>query len=911
MGSNKTHRLSDLALHRTQGCARWLLTAAVLLCTAPLHTWADAPQTPNPDRQSTRPPISSRRIVKHFDFDEKPLNNFGTVPMSWRRHGGRGFPLFLEGKFDEQVGHDASPSFRFDLDGGSLAYHYEGRDVAIRANSDYLIVLWIKTDALDAARAYFTAYLLDRKGKMIPGTERSSRLVGGTNAPADWEPITVSLAGNVPGARYIGLSLWLTQERIWNTQPKPMRHIEREDVKATAWFDDLTIYRLPLVTLNTSNPGNVFGPHERITLNTLVNDPDGLNLQADLVVKSADGQFVDKRKVLIRSNEADPVDKITYNNLGVGLYDAKLTVWAGDTPLVWRSLRFARVAPRLSSPVTTGRKFGVVLQDIDADLLAGQREVLKQLWTEHVKLPVWFAQQAVMNRSATLSETINRYLKTIVDANAEPIGILTNDPPEEGPGPRSTIRSMLDILSEDPLTWKPLIATTWSHHSGLIHVWQVGHDTDDTVFLDDRLGPLIPVLRHEMEALMAEPTLATASSTTYKSDPARCADYLAISLPAAVRTDDIEEHIKPIIGQEPQRYWVTVEALPENIYPRTVRLADLARRLAETAFQNVGSVFLAAPWSGGTDGIRAQVNPCEDYLILRTVADILGAATPISRTTLDGQAQCLVFDRNGEAILAVWDEYAPPTGRDHFVYLGERTRQIDIWGRPMPVKTVGNRQRVRIGPVPTFIVNTPTWLMEWRRQFVLAPSLLEACLEKNDHELAFTNTFHEPVTGIVRLYVPDGWEVRPTKFPFALQPGETFHGTVAVRFPINAEASVRPLVGAFVLDANRRYKLLIPAWFELGLKQIDIDTFVWRQDNRVVVRHSMTNRTKRTINFEGYLIPPRQQRLSRLFVNFQPGQSLTKDYVLGNGLELAGQQVRVGLKEIDGSRVWNRILDIP
>src|ERR1051325_9588130 len=70
-----------------------------------------------------RPAIAGRRIVKHFDFNEGPLGNFGSLPMLWQRHAGLGFPAYLEGKFDPAVGHAASPSFRLDLDGASIAYH--------------------------------------------------------------------------------------------------------------------------------------------------------------------------------------------------------------------------------------------------------------------------------------------------------------------------------------------------------------------------------------------------------------------------------------------------------------------------------------------------------------------------------------------------------------------------------------------------------------------------------------------------------------------------------------------------------------------------------------------------------------------------------------------------------------------
>src|SRR5262249_33465783 len=160
--------------------------------------------------------------------------------------------------FDRQIGHLSAPSFKLQLNGSSLAYRYEGRDIAVRTSSDYLLVAFVKSDAVREARAYLTAYYFDRKGRLIAGTERRSRLVGGSGKSTDWEPLTIGLPGNVPSSRYIGITVWLTQASVWDTQQRPKRAIELTDVDARMWIDDLTVYRLPRVTLRSASPGNVF-----------------------------------------------------------------------------------------------------------------------------------------------------------------------------------------------------------------------------------------------------------------------------------------------------------------------------------------------------------------------------------------------------------------------------------------------------------------------------------------------------------------------------------------------------------------------------------------------------------------------------------------------------------------------------
>ena len=880
---------------------------AVVTASAPAMDVASDPASGDPP---VREPISGRRIIKHFDFDERPLNNLGTVPLYWRPWRADGFPLYLEGAFDTNEGHHSPPSFRLDLDGGSIAYQYEGNDIAVRANSDYLVVAWVKTAGVKHARAYLTAYFLDRKGNRIPGTEQTTELAGGTGETTGWEPIQVGLTGNVPDARYMGLSVWLVQPRVWDPRPPGPRAIENEDVRATAWFDDITVYRLPRISLTSSSPGNVFPEPAPVVLRPEITDPDGLNLTARLTVTAVDGSFHDERPVPIRAGELGP-QEFVYDRLPVGLYNVRLEASTHGTPLVWRTLRFARVPEHYAAPQSAGRRFGVIIEDIEPPAVAGQHALLSRIRPEWVKLPVWYSQRAATGRALDLTESVDRYLQAIVDSGGNPVGIQMDDPAMPLARGVGGLRSMLDILSEDPLAWTPLISGTWSRYTGLIHVWQVGRDGDEHLYLDHRLGNVLASLRREMSTLMSDPELASCVSVRYPAGAGALADYRAINVPTAVMPRDIERHIRPLFAPSPSRTWVTLESLEHEAYPREMRISDYAHRLAEALFLDCGAVFVPAPWEVESDLMATHVCPREEYLVLRTLADILGNAVPVSRTNIDGLAECTVFDQNGQAVLFVWNDRAPPEGYEHLLYLGDYAEQIDLWGRRTALPTVGSRQKVRIGPVPSLIVNTPTWLMEFRRQFVATPSLFEANYSADQLTLSFKNTHREPISGLLRVVGPENWDVRPSRMTFALQPGEEFRQPVDIRFPVNAEAGVKAILGEFSIDSTRRYQIVTPAWFELGLKDIDLDTCVFRKGSNAIVRVSLTNYTSQPVSFDADLIMPARQRLSRLFQNILPGQSVSKEFNVEQANELAGRRVRVHLSERQGNRMWNRVLVIP
>lgn len=892
--------------------------------------------------QTTRPAIASRRIVKHFDFNERPLGNYESTPMFWRRHSAPGFALFLEGQFDYQVYHAAAPSFRLELNGGSVAYEYLGGDIAVRAKSDYLVTAWIRTAGLATARAYVTACYLDRKRKPIPGTEARSALVGSPtvadasvsdasagkarrrarmerkrpgdtpqsllppeSAVSEWQPVSIGLPGNVPDARYIGLTLWLAQERVWNTAPRPPHSIDTEDVQGTAWFDDITVCRLPRVELSTGEGGPAFDQHAAPVLLAEVRDQDGLNLSAKLTVHSADGVLVDERQVPLQPLDSARPHAFEYKTLPVGIYRAELAVTTDGIPLVRRELSFVRMPESAAPPPAIGRGFGIVLNDLEPAVLEAQLELLTGLGVEYVKLPTWNPRSGAAPASARLG--VQQYLRAASRAYIQPIAVLTDGPAGDAPG----VHPLLDLFSKPVSSWQPLIAGDWSRYAGLIQIWQFGEDHDASVGCDERLSRLLPILRGEMNKLMAEPLLTTVSRVGEADALEKCGDFTALLLPWGVPVDAIDDHLKPLMGGDPRHVWITVEPPPVEAYSSELRRADLARRLVEAAWQQPAGTFLNAPWKVRRDGASARVELGEDYLLFRTVADLFGDARPVSRFNLDGHARCILFDRNGTSVLFIWDPEAPAHGREYVLPLGQSARHLNLMGLPLPLGYAGSQRTVRVTAEPTCIVDAPTWPIEFRRHFALQPGIVEARLEPTEHQIVFRNTWPQPISGLLRLTAPAGWEIRPSRIPFSLRPGEEFRQTVSLRLPISTSAELTPLVGEFELDADRRYQFAVPAWFDVGLKDLAIDTFSYHSGDRFVIRLMVTNRLQRPLRFEGHLLAPGRERLGGLVTTLLPNQPVTKIFALDHPADLAGRSVRLTLKEIEGPRVWNRAIIVP
>jgi hypothetical protein len=858
-----------------------------------------------------------RRLVTVFDFNERPLGNYEALPMRWTRHQGWGFPHYLEAGFDEAVGHDASPSFRLSLNGGSVAFHYRNRGIEVVPNSEYVVFAWVRTRDLKRARAFISAGLMDRSGDDIAGTETFSRSVGGPQQNDQWHRLEVHLPGGVRNARFINLSVWLTQPGALegNRRGTPASADDVEDTHGNAWFDDLQVYRLPRVLMETGVAGNVFEPGRTPSLLVLVSDPDGAGLKARLVVRDADETPRMERAVAIKRIDQIEPDRIELPDLEAGLYRAELLVTTSSSVLASRTVRLARLGPRFMSDESAklpGRGFGVAVTQLPEKQLADQLALIEQLAPEWVKVPVWLLASASSPDIPASSPAIEAHLTRLSGGGHEVVGWI--GPDRQTPEQRREIGSLLDVLSAPPAKWRPRLAYVWSVYAGLIRWWQVGDEQDAELVWDPRLPAAAGALRKELSDVVNNPLVVVpgnvlkapgnGQAATSASENAVIAAFVSSEIPPG----QIAGYWRATRDSTSPNLWVTIEPLPAHRYPRRVRAADLTKRLVLAKANNAAAVFIPEPWITSQTG---KLWPTEDYLVFRTVADLLGGSSSAGTLTIDGRVECHVFDRGGQAVMAVWDDYAASAGRDHWMLLGPGAKQIDPWGHSVDLPATGPEYRVRIGQTPTFVGPLPTWLVKLRQSFAIVPPHVEASLMQHEATIRFANPFAEPISGEVRLVTPPGWEVRPSYFPFALSPKQVHEERVSLTFPLNESSGTKVILSNCRIEAERNYRLAIPVWFELGLEGIEVETFTQRTGDQVVIRQSVTNRTGDVVSFYGYLTAANRERLNRLIANLQPGQTATKEYVLDNALQLAGHRLRLGLQEVGGSRVWNCLVDAP
>src|SRR5436305_1300578 len=103
-------------------------------------------------------PATVSRTLRAIDFEEARFGNQEDQPMHWVKVEAPGFPHSLTARLSTDRARSADHSFRFDLNGGSLLYRYDAKQLKATPGACYRVEAWAQTTPLEHARARVSAY---------------------------------------------------------------------------------------------------------------------------------------------------------------------------------------------------------------------------------------------------------------------------------------------------------------------------------------------------------------------------------------------------------------------------------------------------------------------------------------------------------------------------------------------------------------------------------------------------------------------------------------------------------------------------------------------------------------------------------------------------------------------------------
>lgn len=852
-------------------------------------------------------PTRASSVAFRFDFDERGAGNVDEVPMYWEALRLPGFPAFAEGRFDESVGHVAAPSFHLSSAGRNVAYAYFGSQTQLHGMGSYRVQGYVRPDRLTYARACLSAHFLDQRGGPLLGTFTRSRFVGGPESRGQWESVDLHLSPPPPEALSISVAVWVLQDGAWrpNTAADEITHA---DVHGGAWFDDITIFRIPHAGVRCTSPGNVLTPEDAEAIEVWVAEGDGGLVNGEVRIQDAEGRLVHRETVNAHGDGVAARQRIGATGLGPGLHQVTLDVLAQGAVIATHALDFVSVGDPKRAPGKPSRRFGVVLDQSSGDPTI-EVALLERLGVRSVKVPVGIERP----REASLAtfESRDRFYQELGRRSFSVTAVLSTPPSPIAAGNVDSAGPLAGWLGSDTTGRPADLKAIAARYASIVQWWQLGEDGRPGAGSDQQFGEAVGNVRDILSQFITAPRLAAvvhADQLGYVLP----VDQVAFALGVAAPPSSSGEAVQAAREAGYAHVSAYVAPLPAEEYVRLPRLAEFAQRMISARHAGADTVFVPQPWHLRFSANGPVVEPGEEFVVVRTIAEMVGDAAPGRRLSFADGVSCLAFHNGERNVLAMWDSLAPPEGRAHPWPLGPGERVIDLWGRTTRSELdEGGRPSIRLSPLPVFIEGLESWIVDLVHSVKLSPGWVNAGHDVVHHAIEFGPAGRDGLWGTAILDGPESLEITPRSFDFRAGPSKPARLEFTVRYPHSEPAGRKTLALKLYLGPDPP-RIEVPLTVDVGLSDVDAWATAVVEGRDLVLRHVVRNHSSSVLSFRGSALAPGRERQYRPFSNLAPEESQSVEYRISEGISLIGRRVRLMLHELnDGPRVHAIELIVP
>lgn len=871
------------------------------------------------------------RILRSLDFEERRLGNDESLPMHWSKVEGEGLPHYVNGALVTDRHASGTHSFRFDLNGGSLIYQYDPKQIKVQPGAHYRVDVRVQTTALQFARACLTGYFIDIDGHRVSGSlKRSELFTSASNSQSQWKQLSIELSADTGSAdarhhdpigkpAYLVIELGLLQPMHYlSTLALGDRTLFNQDIRGSAWFDDVTVSQVPKVTLTTDRPGNIYRRGDSPIFSVLVNDRFTDDLAAQLVIRNPMRQVVFQRSGALDMRDAETIGpgakrmSLALPDLPPGWYSAALVMTSMGQYVGEQSLDFVLLADS-APPVVPDQRFGVIATELPFDGWSELPDILPYLSAGRVKLAVWSAGGDIELRDA---DAFDHLLERLQERGITPTACLIDLPPSIAEQLKST--SWLKILSSPKEHWRPQLAQLIARHANHLQRWQLGADNTDAFVIQPAMREVYSKIYDEFAALVDRPDLAMPWPAWYELE-GKLPATVALSVPPSVLPSqlplymqDLQQSRGGVTGASsagPQLS-LSLQLLDRDTYGRDKQIVDFAQRLTYALAAGADRIDLPLPFTVRREGDSVVKQPQEMLIIQRTLITALGGAEFKGKVPIADGVEAFLFSANGRGTLVLWNSDSAAGVKELPLNLADQSMHLDLWGNASPLLQAGGKDgnlvRVEIGEFPVLLTGVDASAARLRASVALDRPLLESSFQPHTRRLRFTNPYPQAIGGSFKLRGPAGWTITPPTYTFTLNPGETFDREVTLEFPYNSFAGTKSIIANFEVQADTNVRFSVPISLKLGLSDVGLQTMALRDGDSVIVQQMITNYGDKPIDYSAFAIVPGRARQERLVTGLGAGRTTIKRYrfpeVPADANEL---RVRSGVKELVGTRILN------
>ncbi|MGD9692150.1 MAG: hypothetical protein AB7G17_11995 [Phycisphaerales bacterium] len=912
------------------------------------------PKRPDPPKQAAEPktddekesgerPEAARRIVRVFDFEERPWNP-EPVPQHWFRaqhdppsRERAGYPAWNQAAFDTSLATSGAHSILLPTRGGSTSLRLSGGVLAAIPTADYAITARVRTDGLAHAGARLRARFLNERLDVIESSEAVSRLI---RSPDKWTEALVELDGDTPGAAWIQIDLELLQPRELEREhlehiaasedPQPPSALVThraifEDISGGAYFDDLTIMQVPRVRLRSTIPGAVAAAPDKPTYELEVRDLTGEPLRVHMIATDLDGNLVDS----LDAPAPEAGQRLTWSPAmqQYGWIRVNLEV-VGPSGVVARSSSTAvwlPPLPRADSFSSTARetaRFGLTADDARVSQLRDLPDVARALSLGALVLPAWDGAQS----RATLRADINRLdaaVERAIASGQEVTLALARTPEELSRSLVSEPGAVWDALTAPPAQpnaeppWAPYLWDVLSKFGQRVRRWQVGLISEPLAFWRPNLSTDLDSLEQSFGRLAPRPVIVVPWSIDHALDDRFGSGRWAAALAPPAATQDA---ISSFVSQASSRAGATIiiEPLDESTYGPRATVIDTAKRAASAwaAAPNRLSLRHAWDWRSRTG---PELDPRPSLAVWRQLAERLGGRRIVGELPLAPGARALILDGPRGGALFAWNDYADPDDALIHMRLAEDpVRIIDLFGNEQSATRINNLDRITLSETPVFVEGIDVPLALFRGSFIVDPARVEAEAALHAVEFVLHNPWPVTISGTLRITDPKGWKIEPRVISFDIPAGGQRRIPAELSFGLGEEAGLKHIVADVDVLADRRHSnIRLAAPLEVGLASMQLTPSYAMVPSPtggppdVVITLSVTNSGQNPETVKVFVIAPGFPSEQAPVSSLGPGETAVRRFRFPNAAPtLLNKRIRVGLIDVEGIGRLNKSLVI-
>jgi len=845
---------------------------------------------------SAVPTESADDLVYRCDFGaEQNDQNYDDWPDLWTRRRAIGYPHYLKIEIadDDLPSTSASANgapnraLRIQLDGGSAAAFTA--PIAISGAYSYVVRARLRTVGLKHNIAYVAAQFVDEDSNPLGPAHTSVSY----SSAREWTDITIGpIAPSDPQMKSLKIALHVHPRR------------ENKDLHGEVWFDDIHVARMPRMLLTSDRDHNIFLQDEEITFRCEVSGVKASQPEVVFELLDVNHQYIDSSHapLLAAKPDADSVVEEGFSGEArwrplvedPGFYRLHVSVRGGSEELR-RETTFV-VGPPLEG--SNRGEFGFSLPRGEKPLgFRGMNDLLRVSGVNWVKIPCWYSETD-LNRADDLAGFAER-----LDLNGiRMVGVLGKPPGDQADRFHSE-GSAIASLMMDPEVWQPMIDPIMSRLSLKVRWWQLGND-DDTSFVGlPGLEQQIALIKSRLERFGQ--SIQVGMAWKWLNEPPPLAkppwEFLSMIERSPFTHEELGEYLSRS-DVSPAVTWVTLRPLPRSKYELPYRVRDLVLRMLSAKVHRAKAVFVPNPFDDEEGLLHADGSPAELYAPWRTTALALANAEFLGSIELPSGSRNLIFSRDGEALMVVWNEELT----QEVIYLGENVRRLDLWGKEAVPAQDGHRQVIEVGPMPVILQGVNESIAKWRMSVRLPKERLASVFGRDQSAgYEFQNTFPQGLGGRVTLHLPDVWSVDQNKRIFKAADGESLAHDFRVMLRNGASSGPAPIRIDFTVSADKQYEFSVYRTMHVGLGDVELKCQTTINENgELLLQQQLWNNTDKKVSFNCLLFAPGQRR-QRLQVLDQARGVNTQTFRYRDGAKFIGQTLWLRAEEIDGERILN------